>query len=167
MDLVELKSRTSSQEKFLRRLLEVKADKFSLPADMMNKMGIIDLEDTRHSIGKQLGYIYPFFIAYRKKDRIVFERRLQNRELGWKSKSIIGICEKCGQKFAYGSGEGQCQSRFRNKAQQINDSVLLCDECKKEKAIKLYDGNIYSLEPERPAKKRIMIEAVDIGEVIG
>lgn len=166
MDLVSLKSRTASQEKFLRRLLEVKADKFSLPTKMMDEIGLIDLEDTRHSIGKQLEYLKPFFNAYRKKDRIVFERRLQNRELGWKFR-LVGICEKCGRKFAYGSGEGQCQSRFRNKAQQVNDSVLLCDKCKKEKAIKLYDGNTYSLEPERPVKKRIMIEAVDIGEVIG
>lgn len=166
MDLVSLKSRTASQEKFLRRLLEVKADKFSLPANMMNKIGLIDLEDTRHSVGKQLEYLKPFFNAYRKKDRIVFERRLQNRKLGWKFR-LIGICEKCGQKFAYGNGEGQCQSRFRNKAQQVNDSVLLCDKCKKEKVLRLYDGNTYSLEPKRPAKKRIMVEAVDIEGMIG
>jgi len=167
MDLVDIGGRTASQEKFLRRMLQVKADKFSLPADLMDKMNLVNLENTRYPISKQLGYLKPFFYAHRQKNEIIFERGLQNRELKLKSHpaAIIAVCEKCGQKFAYGSGEGQCQSRFRNKAQQINDSVLLCDSCKKKESFKLYDENVYSLKPIKPAKKEVEMQAANMKDL--
>jgi len=54
MDLVDIGGRTASQEKFLRRMLQVKADKFSLPADLMDKMNLVNLENTRYPPGTEI-----------------------------------------------------------------------------------------------------------------
>ena len=153
MDLISMRSRTASQEEFLRKLDQVKADKFSLPADLMDKLDLINL-DSKKPVSRQLNYLQPFFYAHKQKNRIVFKRGLQNKEMKQKFPySLVGVCEKCGKKFSYGAGEGECQSRFRNKTQYKNDSVLLCDECKKQEQLELYDENTYSLRAIKTAKR--------------
>ena len=154
MDLISMRSRTASQEEFLRKLDQVKADKFSLPADLMDKLDLINL-DSKKPVSRQLSYLQPFFYAHKQKSKVIFERRLQNKKLKQKFPySLVGVCEKCGRKFAYGAGEGECQSRFRNSNTIKNDSVLLCDECRKKEYLELYDGNTYSLRYFESAKKK-------------